>query len=50
MLGFAEAGQVGIDGGDDRTLVAEVDLDLTEVLPALKKVGRVRMPTMPLAA
>jgi hypothetical protein len=44
MLSFAEAGQVGIDGGDDRTLVPEVDLDLTQVLAPFEQMGRVRMP------
>jgi hypothetical protein len=43
MLGFAEACQVGINRGDDRTFVAEVDLDLTEVLPLLQQMGRVRV-------
>ena len=32
MLGLAETGQVGVEGGDGRALVAEVDLDLAEVL------------------
>lgn len=43
MLGFAEAGQVGVDGGDDGAFVAEVDLDLTEVLALFEKVGGVGM-------
>jgi hypothetical protein len=43
MLGLAEAGQVGVDGRDGGTLVAEVDLDLAEVLALLQKMGRVRM-------
>jgi hypothetical protein len=43
MLGFAEAGQVRIDDGGRGTLVAEVDLDLAQVLPLLKKMRRVRM-------
>jgi len=43
MLGFAQAGQVRVKGGDDRTLVAEVDLDLTEVLPLLQQMRRVGM-------
>ena len=41
MLGLAEAGQMGVDGGDDRTLVAEVDLDLAEVLALLEQMGGV---------
>jgi hypothetical protein len=36
MLGFAEAGQVGIDDGGRGTFVAEVNLDLPEVFPLLK--------------
>jgi hypothetical protein len=38
MLGLAEARQVRVDGGDQRTFVAEVDLDLAEVLPLLEQV------------
>ena len=41
MLSFAEAGQMRIEGRDRRTLVAEVDLDLTEVLALLQQMGRV---------
>ena len=41
MLGFAEAGQVGVNGGDGRALVAQIDLNLTEVLPLLQQMGRV---------
>jgi hypothetical protein len=41
MLGFAEAGQVGVEGGDVGILMAEVDLDLTEVFAAFQQVGRV---------
>ncbi len=44
MLSFAETGQVRINGGDDRTLVAEVDLDLAEVLALFEQMGGVRMP------
>jgi hypothetical protein len=33
MLGFAEAGQVGVESGDGRTFVSEIDLNLAEVLP-----------------
>ena len=40
VLGLTETGQVRIDGGDRRTLVAEVDLDLAQVLPLLQKMGR----------
>ena len=43
MLGFAEAGQVGVEGGDVGIFVAEVDLDLTEVFTLFEQVGRVRM-------
>lgn len=43
MLGLAETGQVGIDGGGHRTLVTEVDLDLSKVLALLKQVGGVGM-------
>ena len=43
MLGFAQARQVSVNGGDDRALVSEVDLDLTEVLTLLQQMGRVGM-------
>ena len=43
MLGFAQAGQVGVNSGDDRTPVAQVDLDLAEVLALLQHVRRVGM-------
>jgi hypothetical protein len=43
MLRFAEAGQVRVNGGDDRALVSEVDLDLTEVLPLLQQMGGIGM-------
>jgi hypothetical protein len=43
VLGFAEAGQVRVEGGDGRIGVAEIDLELTEVLPVLKKIGGVGM-------
>jgi len=43
MLGFAEAGQMSVEGGDGRALVAEVDLDLPEVLALLKKMSGVTM-------
>jgi hypothetical protein len=43
MLGFAEAGQVGVKGGDDGAFVAEVDLDLAEVLALFEEVGGVGM-------
>ncbi len=43
MLGFAEARQVGINGGDNGTFVAEVDLDLAEVLALFKQVRGVGM-------
>ena len=37
MLGLAEAGQVRVEGRDDRTLMAEVDLDLAQVLALLQQ-------------
>lgn len=43
MLGPAQARQVRIDGGDQRALVAEVDLDLAEVLALLEQVCGVGM-------
>ncbi len=43
MLGLAEAGPVRRDGGDDRTFVAEVDLDLAQILAWLQQRRRVRM-------
>ena len=43
MLGFAEAGQVGVDDGGNGTLVAEVDLNLAEVFPLFEQVGCVRV-------
>lgn len=43
MLGFAEAGQVRVNGGDDWTDVSEVDLDLTEVLTLFEQVCGVGM-------
>ena len=49
MLGFAEAGQVRV-AGHGRALVAQIDLDLAEVLALLQEVGGVRVTPMPLAA
>jgi len=43
MLGFAQAGQVSIDDRHHRTLVAEVDLDLAQVLALLEQMGSVGM-------
>ena len=43
VLGLTEAGQVRIDDGGRRTLVAEVDLDLAQVLALLQKMRRVGM-------
>ena len=43
MLGLAEAGQVGVDGRDQRASVTEIDLDLAEVLALFEQVGCVRM-------
>ena len=43
MLGFTEAGQVGVEGGDGRTFMSEIDLNLAEVLPFFHKMRRVRM-------
>jgi hypothetical protein len=44
MLGLAEAGQVGVNGRHDRALVAEVDLDLAEVLALFEQVRGIGMP------
>jgi hypothetical protein len=41
MLGFTEAGQVGVDDGGDGAFVAEIDLDLTEVLALFQQVSGV---------
>ena len=38
MLGLAQTGQVGVDGGGDGTLVTEIDLDLAEVLALFEQV------------
>jgi len=43
MLGLAEAGQVRIDDRGGRTFVAEVDLNLAQVLSLLQKMGGVGM-------
>lgn len=43
MLGLAQARQVCVDGGDERAFVAEVDLDLAEVLALLEQVRGVGM-------
>src|SRR5229473_5559743 len=43
VLGLTETGQMGIDDGGRRTLMAEVDLNLAQVLPLLQKMGRVGM-------
>ena len=43
MLGFTKAGQVRVNDGDDGALVAEVDLDLTEVFTPLQHVRGVRV-------
>jgi len=43
VLGLAEAGQMRVDDGGRRTLVAEVDLDLAQVLSLLQKMGRIGM-------
>ena len=43
MLGLAETGQVGVDDGGQGALMAEVDLDLAEVLALFQQVGGVRM-------
>lgn len=43
MLGPAQARQVRVDGGDERAFVAEVDLDLAEVLALLEQVCGVRV-------
>src|SRR5260370_40122032 len=41
VLGLTNAGQVCIDGSNGRTLVAEVDLDLAQVLSLLQKMSRI---------
>lgn len=43
MLGFAQTGQVGVNGGDDGTPVAQIDLNLAEILALLQHVRRVGM-------
>ena len=43
MLGLAQARQVRVDGGDQRAFVAEVDLDLAEVLALFEQVRGVRV-------
>src|SRR5260370_14942389 len=43
MLGLTNAGQVRIDGSNGRTLMAEVDLDLAQVLSLLQKMSRIGM-------
>jgi len=43
MLGFAQAGQVRVNGRDDRAMVAQIDLNLAEVLALLQHVRRVGM-------
>lgn len=43
MLGSAQARQVRVNGGDERAFVAEVDLDLAEVLALFEQVCGVRV-------
>jgi len=43
MLGFTETGQVGVEGGHDRTFVTEINLNLGQVLALFEQVGRVAM-------
>jgi hypothetical protein len=43
MLGLAEAGQMRVNDGGHRAFVAEVDLDLAEVLALLQEMRRIRM-------
>ena len=50
MLSLTEAGQVRVEGGDGRVLMAEIDLDLAQVLALLKEVSRVRVALMPSSA
>ena len=50
MLGSAQARQVRVNGGDERAFVAEVDLDLAEVLALFEQVCGVRVPQMPSSA
>lgn len=44
VLGAGETRQVGIAGGDHRTAMTKVDLELPEVLTLLEQMGCVRMP------
>ena len=41
MLCLAQAGQMRVNGGDDRAVVAEVDLDLAQVLALFEQMGGV---------
>lgn len=43
MLGLAEAGQVGVNDGGNGAFVAEVDLNLAQVLALFEQVGGVRV-------
>ncbi len=47
VLGVAETGPVGVEGGDGRAPMSEVGLDLAEVLAALQQVGRKTVAQMP---
>ena len=44
MLGFGETRQVSVNDGGQGALVAEVDLDLTEVLTLFEQMGCIRVP------
>jgi len=50
VLGLAQAGQVGVEGRHGRALVAQINLNLAQVLALLKEMGGVGMTAMPLAA
>lgn len=43
VLGLAETGQVGVERGDDRAFVSEIDLNLAEVLPSFHEMRGVGM-------
>ena len=43
MLGFAEAGQVGVNDSGNGAFVAEVDLNLAQVLALFEQMGGVRV-------
>ena len=50
VLRLTQAGQVGVESRHRRTLVAQIDLDLPEVLPLFQEMCGVRMSVMPSSA